>query len=100
MRRTFQKLAAVILVLAMVFTGVSLDTTQVSAASKKPTKITLNAKSKTVTVGKTFQLKVKSVKPAKASKAVTYNVRRHITGGENCTLISAETPPRLCRTGN
>ena len=31
---------------------------------------------------------------------VKYIVRRHITGGENCTLISAETPPRLCRTGN
>ena len=30
----------------------------------------------------------------------SFYVRRHITGGENCTLISAETPPRLCRTGN
>ena len=62
--------------MAMVFTGVSLDTIQVSAASKKPTKITLNAKSRTLTVGKTFQLKVKSVKPTKASKSVTYKSSR------------------------
>ena len=26
-------------------------------------------------------------------------VRRHIVGGANCTLISAKTPFRLCRTG-
>ena len=26
-------------------------------------------------------------------------VRRHIAGGANCTLISALSPPRLCRTG-
>ena len=75
-KKTFQKLASVILVMAMVFTGVSLDTIKVSAASKKPTKITLNAKSKTLTVGKTFQLKVKSVKPTKASKSVTYKSSR------------------------
>ena len=27
------------------------------------------------------------------------DVRRHIVGGANCTLISAKTPFRLCRTG-
>lgn len=27
------------------------------------------------------------------------NVRRHIVGGANCTLISVLLPPRLCRTG-
>ena len=27
------------------------------------------------------------------------NVRRHIVGGANRTLISAETPPRSCRIG-
>ena len=27
------------------------------------------------------------------------NVRRHIVGGENRTLISVKTPLRLCRTG-
>ena len=29
----------------------------------------------------------------------TFFVRRHIAGGANCTLISALSPPRLCRTG-
>ena len=57
MKNTFQKLASVILIMAMVITSVSLDGLQVSAATKKPTKITLNAKSKTLTVGKSFQLK-------------------------------------------
>ena len=28
-----------------------------------------------------------------------HTVRRHIVGGANCTLISAETPLRLCRIG-
>ena len=72
MKGTLRKMASVILIMAMVITSVSLDGLQVSAATKKPTKITLNAKSKTLTVGKSFQLKVKSVKPTKASKAVTY----------------------------
>lgn len=72
MKQTFQKLASVILIMAMVITSVSVDSLQVSAANRKPTKITLNATSKTLTVGKSFQLKVKSVKPIKASKAVTY----------------------------
>lgn len=72
MKGILRKMASVILIMAMVITSVSLDGLQVSAATKKPTNITLNAKSKTLTVGKSFQLKVKSVKPTKASKAVTY----------------------------
>ena len=55
MKGTFQKLASVILIMAMVVTSVSLDSLQVSAATKKPTKITLNVKSKTLTVGKSCQ---------------------------------------------
>lgn len=42
------------------------------AAAKKPTKITVSPKKKTLTVGKQIKIKVKSVRPAKASKAVTY----------------------------
>lgn len=72
MKKIFEKQALVILIMAMVIISVSLDSLQASAATKKPTKITINAKSKTLTVGKSFQLKVKSVKPTKASKAVTY----------------------------
>lgn len=54
MKKTFQKLASVILIMAMVITSVSVDSLQVSAANRKPTKIILNAKSKTLTVGKSF----------------------------------------------
>ena len=43
-----------------------------NAASKKPTKMTLNVSKKTVDVGGTYQIKVKSVRPSKASKSVAY----------------------------
>ena len=43
-----------------------------NAASKKPTKMTLNVSKKTVDVGGTYQIKVKSVSPSKASKSVAY----------------------------
>ena len=43
-----------------------------NAASKKPTKMTLNVSKKTVDVGETYQIKVKSVSPSKASKSVAY----------------------------
>lgn len=39
-----------------------------SAAPPKPAKLTLNTKAKTLTVGQTFKAKVKTVKPARASK--------------------------------
>lgn len=57
------------LVLVMAVTFGAADT---QAASKKPTKITLNAKKLTLTVGKKAKIKVKSVKPKKASKSVSY----------------------------
>lgn len=43
-----------------------------SQAAAKTKKIVMNKKKVTLKVGKTFKLKVKKVKPAKASKAVTY----------------------------
>lgn len=43
-----------------------------NAASKKPIKMTLNVSKKTVDVGGTYQIKVKSVSPSKASKSVAY----------------------------
>lgn len=42
------------------------------AAGKRATTITLNVKSKTLTVGQSCRLKVKKVTPAKAGKSVTY----------------------------
>ena len=43
------------------------------SATKVPTKITLNYKKKNVSVGDTFSLKVKKVKPKGASKQVVWS---------------------------
>ena len=50
-------------------------TPEIKAASK-PKQIKLNAKKKTLTVGQKFTLKVKKVKPSKASKKVTWKSSR------------------------
>ena len=64
---------AIMLVLALVLTCSSvLAVPQTAEAASKPKEITLSAKKRTLYVGKSFTLKVKSVKPAKASKAVTF----------------------------
>lgn len=62
---------ALVLAFVMVCTG-ALAVPQTAEAASKPTKITLSAKNRTLYVGKSFTLKVKSVKPANASKAVTF----------------------------
>lgn len=66
-----KKALAATLAVAMVVTavGVQTDTAQAKTKAKK---ITLSATKKTMKVGATFKLKVKKVKPAKASKAVTW----------------------------
>ena len=38
-------------------------------------------------------------KPKENRNQMHIIVRRHIVGGANCTLISALSPPRLCRIG-
>ena len=61
--------------LAVMLTAGSLfmtPSTEVSAAATAPSKITLNAKTKTIGVGEKFKLKVKSVTPKAASKKVTF----------------------------
>ena len=45
---------------------------EVEAATKKVTKITLSEKTKSMYVGQKSTIKVKSVSPKKASKAVTW----------------------------
>lgn len=72
MERITKRVLSFAVVLAMVFTSINLNVMNAQAATKKPTKITLNAKTKTLTVGNTFQLKIKSVSPKNASKEVTY----------------------------
>lgn len=61
--------ALFVLVMALALICGSIAT--VSAATK-PSKMTLNVTKKTIYVGTTFKVKVSSVKPAKASKSVTY----------------------------
>lgn len=71
-----KRICCFLLVLAMLFTNCGLGNLNVEAAkksSKKPTKITLNYSKKNLAVGETFTLKVKSVKPSKASKSVTWS---------------------------
>lgn len=58
---------ALVAVAAVAGTSVTAD-----AAAKKPTKITLKATSKTVDIKGKVTVSVKSVKPAKASKSVTW----------------------------
>lgn len=66
--RTLAVLFALMLTIGTVFANPS-DT---YAATKKPTKITLNATSATIGVGAKTTIKVKKVTPSSASKAVTY----------------------------
>lgn len=62
---------ALVLAFVMVCTG-ALAAPQIAEAASKPKEITLSAKKRTLYVGKSFTLKVKSVKPTNASKAVTF----------------------------
>lgn len=69
MKKTGKKVFALALALSLAFSAVVVPTTD---AAPKAKKITLNAKTKKVSVGTKFTLKVKKVKPAKASKKVTW----------------------------
>ena len=62
---------AVIFALVLVM-GFTFDAADVFAASKKPKKIYVTPTKKTLTVGKKVKIKVKAVKPKKASKSVKY----------------------------
>lgn len=71
-KQVFKKaLSLVIAVFLAVGSVFVMPATEVSAAAA-PKKITLNAKNKTIGVGQTFKLKVKSATPKKASKKVTF----------------------------
>lgn len=79
-----KKKISLLLVLMMSFTLICGSIVTVNAASK-PTKMTISASSKVLYAGTTAQLKVKSVKPAKASKAVTYK-----SNDENIVTVSSK----------
>lgn len=44
----------------------------VNASNKKPTKMTLNVSRKTIDVGQSYKVKIKSIRPKKSSKSVSY----------------------------
>lgn len=70
MKKCVKRLALFGLMMAVSFSMILPTTT--NAAAKKPTKITLKASKTTVTVGSKTKVKVKTVKPKSASKAVTF----------------------------
>lgn len=72
MKATIKKISLFMLSLAVVLTMAASTGMNSEAASKKPTKITLKATSKTVDIKGKVKVSVKSVKPSKASKSVTY----------------------------
>lgn len=65
------RIMAVIMAFLVVCSGLTAMPVEVQAA-KKPVEITISASKKTLYVGGSFTLKVKSVKPENASKDVTY----------------------------
>ena len=70
--RLMSKFMVIMLAFAVMFAYSVMPMSQAYAASKKPTKITLNAASKNLVEGQTFKLKVKSISPKKASSAVVW----------------------------
>ena len=66
----FRDLLALCLTVALVL--VMPQPQPVYAAGNKPTSMTLNVSQKTIDMNSTYQIKVKTVKPKKASKAVSY----------------------------
>lgn len=73
MRELNKKCLSVLLMFAIACTMcITNDDTTAQAATKKTTKITLNYKNTTMSVGDTLTLKVKVVKPAKSSKKATW----------------------------
>lgn len=72
-KQKLKRIISIILVVVIICTGIDCTAFSSEAAVKVPTKIALNVKTKILTAGKTYQLKVKSVKPSKASKAVIWS---------------------------
>lgn len=70
-RKTMPRIVALLLAILLTCTSIFSVPIETQAATN-PTKITLSATKKNLCVDKSFTLKVKSVTPGNASKAVTY----------------------------
>lgn len=72
-RNPVKRAVALVMALMIIAAGIMVNPQPTEAAAKKPTDITLNAKTKTLYLGgPTFTLKVQSVKPGNASKDVKF----------------------------
>lgn len=85
MKALTRKTLAALLAVAMVITAVGATVNTADAKKAKVKKITLSVKKKTLTVGGTCKLKVKSVNPKKASKAVTWK-----SGNKSVATVNAK----------
>ena len=73
MKKLLTRICAFFIALVLVFTGVSIDSRMVEAKSVKPTKMSPSKTNATLEVGSKMTLKVKTVSPKKASKAVKWS---------------------------
>ena len=73
-------LLALVVVMAVAFTAIPSE-----AASKKPTKMSLKVTAKTIDIKGHATISVKSVKPSKASKAVTFK-----SGNKKIATVSSK----------
>lgn len=73
-------LLALVVVMAVAFTAIPSK-----AASKKPTKMSLKVTAKTIDIKGHATISVKSVKPSKASKAVTFK-----SGNKKIATVSSK----------
>ena len=73
-------LLALVVVMAVAFTAIPSE-----AASKKPTKMSLKVTAKTIDIKGHAMISVKSVKPSKASKAVTFK-----SGNKKIATVSSK----------
>lgn len=69
MKKLTKRIAVLLMAVCVLLTTCAVEQAE---AATKPTALTLNRKSASMTVGDTLKLKVKSVKPTKASKSVKW----------------------------
>lgn len=92
--RKLKKISTILLALAIVMCGILTTATTVEAATTKPTKITLSAKSKTIYTGQSYRLSVKKVSPTDASKSVTWK-----TSNSEVATVSSKGKVKAVKPG-
>ena len=94
MKKTVKRLLIIMLTVLFVFTNCVGTNMTVSAASKKPTKITLNYQKKNMSVGETLSLNISKIKPANASKSVKWS-----TSDKKIATVTASGKVKAKKTG-